>query len=116
MLYYEKIQQIRRFFTLALYGMLHGIELFKNLNLLLLYRGFPGVKNLPAMQETWFDPLVGKIPWRRKWQPTPVFLPGKPHGQRSLVGYSPWGCQRVGHDLATKQHYNNIGMEDGSSC
>ena len=36
-----------------------------------------------------FDPWVGKIPWRRKWQPTPVFLPGKSHGQRSLVGYSP---------------------------
>ena len=35
------------------------------------------------------DPLVGKMPWRRKWQPTPVFLPGKFHGQRSLVGYSP---------------------------
>ena len=34
---------------------------------------------------------VGKIPWRRKWQPTPVFLPGKSHGQRSLAGYSPWG-------------------------
>ena len=38
-----------------------------------------------------FDPRVGKIPWRRKWQPTPVFLPGKSHGQRSLVGYSPRG-------------------------
>ena len=37
-----------------------------------------------------FDPWVGKIPWRRKWQPTPVLLPGKSHGQRSLVGYSPW--------------------------
>ena len=37
-----------------------------------------------------FDPWVGKIPWRRKWQPTPAFLPGKSHGQRSLVGYSPW--------------------------
>jgi len=35
----------------------------------------------------------GLIPWRRKWHPTPVFLPGKPHGQRSLVGYSPW-CHR----------------------
>ena len=35
-----------------------------------------------------FDPWVGKIPWRRKWQPTPVFLPGKLHGQRSLTGYS----------------------------
>ena len=38
-----------------------------------------------------FNPWVGKIPWRRKWQPTPVFLPGESHGQRSLVGYSPWG-------------------------
>ena len=38
-----------------------------------------------------FDPWVGKIPWRRKWQPTPVFLPGKSHGQRSLAGCSPWG-------------------------
>ena len=38
-----------------------------------------------------FNPWVRKIPWRRKWQPTPVFLPGKSHGQRSLAGYSPWG-------------------------
>ena len=37
----------------------------------------------------WSNPWVGKIPWRRKWQPTPVFLPGKSHGQRSLGGYSP---------------------------
>ena len=50
-----------------------------------------------------FDPWVGKIPWRRKWQPTPVFLPGKSYGQRSLVGYNPWGHKRVGHDWATKQ-------------
>ena len=40
-----------------------------------------------------FDPWVGKIPWRRKWQPTPVLLPWKSHGRRSLVGYSPWGCK-----------------------
>ena len=48
------------------------------------------VKNLPVMQETrrGFDPWVGKIPWRREWLPTPVFLPGEFHGQRSLVGYS----------------------------
>ena len=39
-----------------------------------------------------FDPQVGKIPWRRAWQLTPVFLPGKSHGQRSLAGCSPWGC------------------------
>ena len=38
-----------------------------------------------------FDPWVRRIPWRRKWQPTPVFLPGKSHGQRSLVSYNPWG-------------------------
>ena len=38
-----------------------------------------------------FDPWVRKIPWRRKWQPTPVFLPGESHGQRSLVGYNPSG-------------------------
>ena len=42
-----------------------------------------------------FDPWVGKILWRRKWQPTPVFLPGKSHGQRSLVGYSPWGRKEL---------------------
>ena len=39
---------------------------------------------------------VGKIPWRREWQPTPAFLPGESHGQRSLVGYSPWGGKESG--------------------
>ena len=47
---------------------------------------------------------VGKIPWGRKWQPIPVFLPGKSHGQRSLAGYSPQGPKRVRHVLVTKQH------------
>ena len=50
-----------------------------------------------------FDPWVRKSPWRRKWQPTPVFLPGKYQGQRNLVGYSPWGSRRVGHDLMTEK-------------
>ena len=40
-----------------------------------------------------FHPWVGKIPWSRKWQPTPVLLPGESHGQRNLAGYSPWGCK-----------------------
>ena len=40
-----------------------------------------------------FNPWVGKIPWRRKWQPTPIFLPGESHGQRSLVSYSQWDCK-----------------------
>ena len=48
-------------------------------------------------------PGSGKIdPWRRKWQPTPIFLPGKSHGQRSLAGYSPWGCKRVGSQLSNQ--------------
>ena len=54
---------------------------------------------LPAMQETGFD--SGKIPWRRKWQPTPVFLSGKSHGQRSLQA-TVHEVARVRHDLATK--------------
>ena len=48
------------------------------------------VKNLSAMQKTGFDPWVEKILWSREWLPTPVFLPGEFHGQRSLAGYSPW--------------------------
>ena len=42
-----------------------------------------------------FDPWVRKVPWRRKWQPIPVFLPGKSHGQKSFVGYSPWGPREL---------------------
>ena len=63
-------------------------------HLLIISESFPGgsaVKNSPAMQGTQVYPWVKKIPWRRKWQPTPVFLSGKSHGQRSLAGYSPWG-------------------------
>ena len=44
---------------------------------------------------------VGKLPWRRKWQSTPVLVPGKSHGQRNLVGYSLWGWKRVRHDSVT---------------
>ena len=50
-----------------------------------------------------FDPWVGKIPWRRKWQPTPVLLPGKSHGRRSVVGYSPWGCKES--DMTEPLHF-----------
>ena len=59
------------------------------------------LKNLPANEGN--TGLIRKIPWRRKWQPTSLFLPGKSHGQKSLAGYSPWGCKRTGHDFATKQ-------------
>ena len=50
------------------------------------------VKNPLAMQETWIGSLCQEDPWRRKCLPTPVFLPGEFHGQRSLVGYI-WGCK-----------------------
>ena len=53
--------------------------------------GGPDIRNPPANVETQrhgFDPWVRKIPWCRKWQPTPILLPGESHGQRSLVGYS----------------------------
>ena len=63
---------------------------------LILSADFPDglvVKNLPASEGEagWISGSRRSIPWRRKWQPTPVFLPGESHGQRSLVGYSPWG-------------------------
>ena len=51
--------------------------------------------------------LVGKILWRRKWQPTPVFLPGKSHRQRNLVGYSPCGCRRIRYNSVIKQQALN---------
>ena len=92
--------------------------------------GFPGNSDgkefFQERRRPRFDPWVGKIPWRREWQPTPVFLPGEFHGERSLagcssdsteqhclpgksrgqrnlVGYSPWG-RRVGHDWAVLAH------------
>ena len=65
-------------------------------------RGFPGggSSKEPACQcrrckRLRFDPWVGKIPWRREWQPTPVFLSGEFHGQRNLAGYSPWGRKEL---------------------
>ena len=54
--------------------------------------------------------------WRRKWQSTPVFLPGKFHGQRSLVSYSPWGCKRVRYVLVTKQQYVYAAAKSLQSC
>ena len=55
--------------------------------------GFPGDSVGKESTCNAGEPWVGKIPWRRKWQPTPVFLPGESHGQRSLVDYSPQGCK-----------------------
>ena len=65
------------------------------------------LKHLPGMRETLgFHPWVRKIPWRRKWQPTPVLLPGESHGGRSLVGYSPWGCKDS--DTTERLHFLSL--------
>ena len=52
------------------------------------------------------DPWARKIPWRRKWQRTPVLLPGESHGGRSLVGYSPWGCKEL--DMTERLHFKGL--------
>ena len=57
-----------------------------------LPRWLSGKESVCQCRRPRFNPWVRKIPWRRKWQPISVFLPGKSHGQRGLVGYSPWGC------------------------
>ena len=67
--------------------------------------GGSGVKHLSQCRRRRFNPWVRKTPWKRKWLPTPVFLPGEFHGQRSLVDCSPRGHKRVRHELATKQQY-----------
>ena len=71
------------------------------------------VKGLPTMQETRVRFLGGEIPWRRQWQPTPVLLPGKSHGWRSLVGYSPWGCKES--DTTERLHFH-FHFEVAQSC
>ena len=53
------------------------------------------IKNLPAMQEAGFNPWIRKIPWRKEWQPPPVFLPGEFHGQRGLVGLKFLGAKEL---------------------
>ena len=78
------------------------------------------VKNLPASAGDTgtceLDPWVSKIPWRRKWQPTPVFLPVKSHGQRSLVSCRPWGRSESGMTEHLHFHFSLscIGEENGN--
>ena len=59
------------------------------------------------------ETLVGKIHWRRKWQPIPVFLPGKFHGQRSLAGYSPWGHKESDTPERLCTHTHNVLIQYG---
>ena len=80
-------------------------QLTLSLLLFMLRMGFPGgasgkehIFQCKRHKRHGFSPQVGNIPWKREWLPTPVFLSGESHGQRSLVGYSPWGCKRVRYD------------------
>ena len=75
-------------------------------------RGFPGgasgkesAYQCRRHRRCGFDPWVGKVPWKRKWQPTPVFLPGESSGQRRLAGYSPWGHKELNTTEHTHEHY-----------
>ena len=65
-----------------------------------------GLESACQYRRCGFDPWVGTNPGRKKWQLTPVFLPWRSYGQKGLVGYSPWDCKRIGHDLATKKTKN----------
>ena len=76
-------------------------QLFVTLNKHWLIKGDSVQRTYLQCRRLKFHPWVSKIPWRRKWQPTSLFLPGKSQGQRSLVGYSPWGRKRVAQDLVT---------------
>ena len=61
-----------------------------------------GKRSACQCRRPWFDVWIGQIPWRRKWELTPLFLFGKSHRQRSVVGYNLWGHKRVGQNLVTK--------------
>ena len=79
----------------------------------LLNQDFPGGSDSKRLRRQCrrprFDPWVEKIPWRKEWQPAPVFLPGESHGQNSLVGYSPWGRKELG-----MTEWLSLSIESGS--
>ena len=70
-------------------------------------RSFSGKEFACSAGDMGLDPWVGKMPWRRRWLPTPAFLPAESRGQRSLAGYSPGGLQRVACDLAAKEQVSH---------
>ena len=75
-----------------------------------LPRWFPAKESMCQCSRHKFHPSGSKTPWRRVWQPAPVFLPGGSHGQRSLVGYSPWGLTEsdTTEQLGTEQYLINL--------
>ena len=71
----------------------------KSMSMLVASQVMLVVKNLPGsagdVRDAGWIPGLGRFPWRRKWQPTPVFLPRESNGQRSLTGYNPYGCKEL---------------------
>ena len=107
----KRISLFFSYFLFVLIGLLNG----RFLNYAICDTGFPGsrvVKNPPTnagdSRDTDSIPGSGKILWGRKWQPTPVFLPGKLHGQRSLAGYSLWGHKESDTTEQFGMHTGNI--------
>ena len=87
-----------------------GHNLATNTFMLHLIKSFPGGASgkefacqCKRHKRCGLDPQVQKIPWRKAWKPTPVFLPEESHGEWSLAVCGPWGCRRVRLDLTTKQ-------------
>ena len=110
--HFKNLENYEKCYHLSYKGihLLLNTKIYYVLNLYLLYiryiLGFPGgsvVNKPPAKQEMRDQSQYQEDPLEGKWQPTPVFLTGKFHGQRSLVDYNPWGCKRVKHNLVTKQ-------------
>ena len=88
------------FLLITLPVSVHLLKLITDVNYKIIgWMGFPGgasgKESACQCRRLGFDPWFRKSPWRRAWQPTPVFLPGESHGQRSLVGYNPWGCTEL---------------------
>ena len=139
MVVYRDISQINRFHNLAIYAdildwildhfsflshspMCQSLLLVQSsfihvsfLIIQFLLMGFAGAYGKESVcqcrryKRRGFDPWVRKIPWRRAWQPTPVFFPGEPHGQRSLAGYSPWDRKTSDTTEAT-EHAHTISL------
>ena len=86
-----------KFFVISKWGCVHRDRnqvrkcLSHNFNLLSFPGASDGKESAYSAGRPGFDPLSRKIPWRREWIPTPVFLPGESHGKGKLVGYNPWG-------------------------
>ena len=101
-LYYELV---------FIYGTRHGLKFIflRKVGLPTWLSGRESVCQCRIPKRRGFNPWVGKIPWSRKWQHTPIFLPGKFHRQRSLMGYSPWGW-RVQHDWATEHTISTFSL------